>query len=72
MVVVPPYSGACRIVERLLAVGRLTRPTLDDNGLWCASIDTTSGRVTAHGIDPIQCLANLHKKAIPGASLWIK
>lgn len=70
MAIVPPHNGACRIVERLLAAGRLKRPIIDDNGLWCASVDTTSGRVTAHGIDPIQCLANLHKIALPNVSIW--
>lgn len=60
-----------RIVARLLDVGRLTRPTLDEeSGIWTATVATASGRHTSHGVDPIQCLANLHKKALPGIPLW--
>jgi len=65
------HETVCRIVERLLAVGRLTGPKLDEeNGIWTATVVTASGRYTARGVDPMQCLANLHKKAIPGVSLW--
>lgn len=65
------HEAVCRIVERLLGAGRLTGPKLDEeNGLWTATVVTASGRYTSHGVDPMQCLASLHKKALPGVSLW--
>jgi hypothetical protein len=65
------HEAVCRIVERLIGVGRLTGPKLDeDSGLWTASVSDSSGRHIAHGVDALHCLANLHKKALPGVAVW--